>query len=64
MITGSALDRPDDRPLERDPAHERDQERQRERAPVADAVVDERPGDEGRERRHLALGEVHDPVER
>ena len=60
LITRLPLDRAHDDPLERDPAHERDQERQRERAPVADAVVDERPGDEGRERGHLALGEVHD----
>ena len=31
---------------------------QEERAPVGEAVVDERPGDEGREHRHLALREV------
>ena len=60
LITRLPLDRAHDDPLERDPADERDQDRQPERAPVADAVVDERPGDEGRERGHLALGEVHD----
>ena len=61
VITGPPSTRPDDRPLERDSARERDHERQRERDPVAEPVVDERPGDERRERRHLALREVHDP---
>ena len=61
--TGRARDRPDDDAL--DP----DAERRRrsasvadERRPVRPAVVrDQRPGDVGREHRHLALGEVDHP---
>ncbi len=57
-----ALDRPDDDPVDADAADERDDERRDERRPVAPAVVErERPGDVGRERRHLPLGEVDDP---
>ena len=45
-----------------EPADERERERDRERRPVRPAVVRrQRPGDVGRERRHLALGEVDDP---
>ena len=41
-------------------AAERDQQGQGERRPVRKAVVHQRPGDESRERRHLALREVDD----
>ena len=58
----SALDRADDDPVDADAAYERDDERRDEGGPVAPTVVErERPGDVGRERRHLPLGEVDDP---
>ncbi len=57
----SALDRANDDPVNTDTAAERDRERRGEGEPVAPAVIhDERPGDVGRERRHLALREVDD----
>ena len=53
------LDRPDDHALDGGAEHERDQQGQDEGRPVGH-VVHQRPGDEGREHRHLTLGEVED----
>jgi len=55
-----AFDRTDHGSLDRGAAEERDRDREREGGPVGEAVVDQRPGDEGREHRHLALREVDD----
>ena len=54
---GRVLDRPDERELERGAAGERDHEREHERRPVGHPLH-QRPGDEGRQHRHLALREV------
>ena len=60
-ICGSPLDRADHRLVDPEATGERREQRDRERRPVADAVVRrQRPGDVGGEHRHLALGEVDD----
>jgi hypothetical protein len=56
-----ALDRADQQPLDRHAAEEGGRERGQQRDPQRPAAVVEAPGDEGREHRHLALGEVDDP---
>jgi len=57
---GPVLDRTDHDTLHGRPADEGEHERQRERGPVREAVVHQRPRDVGGEGRHLALGEVDD----
>jgi len=52
------LDRPYDDAFDRKAARERQREHDRERGPERQAVIHQRPADERRERRHLALREV------
>ena len=57
----AALDGANHRLVDPESADERHEQGDRERGPVADAVVrHQRPGDVGGEHRHLALGEVDD----
>ena len=59
---GRALDRPDHDALDAEAEREGEEQRRHERGPVRPAVVrGQRPGDVGREHRHLALGEVDHP---
>jgi len=57
----SVLDRTDDDSFYHGtPQQECDPDREEERGPVAQAGVDQAPGDVGGEHRHLALREVHE----
>ncbi len=53
-------DRAHDQPLDGDPHHEGDEHRRAEGSPIRHPARDQRPGDVGREHRHLALREIHE----